>query len=116
MLRVVPGFYKAIIAAPATAEMKAKAMPPTGALRLKREESAPAVDGVMVAAVPVPVPVPVLEGEVLVRETETAVLKDLLAVEEVTTVELPLTDEAVVEDAVSVEVVEAPIENVPVEA
>lgn len=80
MLRVVPGFYKAIIAAPATAEMKAKAMPPTGALRLKREESAPAVDGVMVAAVPVPVPV--LEGEVLVRETEAAVLKDLLAVEE----------------------------------
>ena len=80
MLRVVPGFYKAIITAPATAEMKAKAMPPTGALRLKREESAPAVDGVMVAAVPVPVPV--LEGEVLVRETETAVLKDLLAVEE----------------------------------
>jgi hypothetical protein len=60
--------------------MKAKAMPPTGALRLKREESAPAVDGMRVAAVPVPVPV--LEGEVLVRETETAVLKDLVAVEE----------------------------------
>jgi len=36
-----------------------------------------------VVAEPVPVPVPVVEeGEVLVGETETAVLKDLLKVEE----------------------------------
>lgn len=48
-------------------------MPPAGALRLKREESAPALDGVRVVAEPVPVPV--VEGEVFVEETETAVLK-----------------------------------------
>jgi hypothetical protein len=71
-----------------------------------------------VVAEPVPVPVPVVEGEVLVGETEIAVLKDLLKVEEVTTVDvlLTLTDEAVVKDAVPLEVVEAPIENVPVVA
>lgn len=62
------------------AERKATAKPPTGALRLKREESAPAVDGMRV--VPELVPVPVVEGEVLVGEPETAVLKDLLKVEE----------------------------------
>jgi hypothetical protein len=94
-------------------------MPPAGALRLKREESAPAVDGMRVAAEPVPVPV--VEGEVLL-ETETAVLKGLVEVKEVTTVDLPLTDEALtvealtVEDAVLVEVAAAAIENEPVEA
>jgi hypothetical protein len=35
-----------------------------------------------VVAEPVPVPVPVVEGEVVVGETEIAVLKDLLKVEE----------------------------------
>ena len=50
-------------------------MPPAGALKLKRDESAPAVDGIRVAAVPVPV----VEGVVLVGETE-AVLKGLVEV------------------------------------
>jgi hypothetical protein len=53
-------------------------MPPAGALRLKREERAPAVDGMRVAAEPVPV----VEGEVLVGEAETAVPKDLVEVKE----------------------------------
>jgi hypothetical protein len=53
-------------------------MPLAGEFKLRREEGAPAVDGVRVAAVP-EVPVPV-EGEVLVGVT--AVLVSLLEVED----------------------------------
>jgi len=54
-------------------------MPQAGVFKLKREESAPALDGIMVAAVPVPV-VEVVEGEVLVGVT--AVVKGLVEVED----------------------------------
>jgi len=53
-------------------------MPPAGAFKLKRDESAPAVDGMRVAAVPVPV----VEGVMLVGETEPVVLKGLVEVKD----------------------------------
>jgi len=53
-------------------------MPPAGAFKLKRGESAPAVDGMRVAAVPVPV----VEGVMLVGETEPVVLKGLVEVKD----------------------------------
>lgn len=90
------------------------AIPPAGALRLRREERAPAVDGVRVAAVPVAE----VEGLVFVEDPETAVFDDLEdEVEPVTRVD-PLTDEPdeAAVDAEVVEVEEAPIEKEPVVA
>jgi len=112
-----PDFQRASIAAPATAERKTAATPLAGAFKLRREEGAPAVDGVRVAAVPV-VPVLVVEGEVLVGVT--TVLVSLLEVEDVTDEEEGLADEEVAEEAVEdplpVLLVAGPIENEPVVA
>lgn len=90
-------------------------MPPAGAFKLKRDESAPAVEGMRVAAVPVPV----VEGVELVGEAEPVL--GLVEVKVVMAVDLPLADEALtvtdeVEDPLVLELEAAPTENVPVEA
>jgi len=92
-------------------------MPLAGVFKLRREESAPELDGIMVAAVPVPV-VEVVEGEVLVGVT--AVVKGLMEVEDVT---IPFEERLVeevpdetVEAPLAVLLLAGPIENEPVEA